>query len=365
MFEINFLKKKIKIISKKIEKLIFTFQYFKKKKQLKKITLKLKYSKIINKKNNIKKINKDIIFLKSFIKPIKKIINYIKDIKNIIKLMKKEINNNIFFEIKKDIDNLNKLVDNIKLKKMFIKKNDILNCYIDIKSGSGGIESQDWANMIMKMYLKWSEIHKFKTKIIDKSKGEKIGIKSATIKIIGNYAYGWLRRESGIHRMIRKNPFNSKKKRHTTFSSSFVYPEINNNINIIINSSDLRIDLYRSSGSGGQHVNCTESAVRITHLPTNIISQCQSERSQHKNKNQAMKQLKSKLYKLELINVKKNKKIIEKNKSNITWSNQIRSYIFDHSFVKDNRTGLETNDIKSVMNGNLDKFIQASIKLGI
>ncbi|MFI4853193.1 MAG: peptide chain release factor 2 [Candidatus Makana argininalis] len=365
MFEINFLKKKIKIISIKIDKIINKFKYFKKKKQLKKIILQLENAKIFNNKIIINNFKKDIFLLKSDIKPIKKAINYIKDIKIIIHLMQKEINKYIFFEIKKDIDNLNILVNNIELKKMFTKKKDILNCYIDIKSGSGGIESQDWANMIMKMYLKWSEMHKFKTEIIEKTKGEKIGIKSATLKIIGNYAYGWLRTESGIHRMIRKNPFNSKNKRHTTFSSSFVYPEINKNTNIIINSYDLRIDVYRSSGSGGQHVNCTESAVRITHLPTNIITQCQNERSQYKNKKQAMKQLKSKLYKLKLIKKNKNKKIIEQNKSNITWSNQIRSYIFDHSIIKDNRTGLEINNIKSVMNGHLDKFIKASIKLGI
>ncbi|MGK2896828.1 MAG: peptide chain release factor 2 [Candidatus Makana argininalis] len=365
MFEINFLKKKIKIISTKLEKLIFSFEYFKKKKKLKEIILKLQNDKIFNKKKIVKNLNKDIIFLNSYIKPIKKVMNDIKDIKIIIKLMKTEINNNIFFEIKKNIDNINILINNIELKKLFTKKNDILNCYIDVKSGSGGIESQDWANMIMKMYLRWSEMHKFKIKITEESKGEKIGIKSATISVIGHYAYGWLRTESGIHRMIRKNSLNSKNKIHTTFSSSFVYPEINNNINIIINESDLRIDLYRSSGSGGQHVNCTESAVRITHLPTNIITQCQNERSQHKNKKQAIKQLKSKLYKLELIKKNKNKKNIEKNKSNITWSNQIRSYFFDHSIIKDHRTGLTLNNIKSVMNGNLDKFIKASIKLGI
>ncbi|MFI4847415.1 MAG: peptide chain release factor 2 [Candidatus Makana argininalis] len=365
MFEINFLKKRIKITSKKLKKIIISFEYYKKKKKLKKINLNLKNLFILNKKNNFKSFNKDIIFLNSYIKPIKKIIHNLKDIKLIIKLMRKEINKNTFFEINKDIDNINTLINNIKLKKLFTKKNDILNCYIDIKAGSGGIESQDWANMIMKMYLKWSEIHKFKTKIIEKSEGKNIGIKSSTIKIIGNYAYGWLRTESGIHRMIRKNPFNSKKKIHTSFSSSFVYPEIDNNINITLNSSDLRIDLYRSSGSGGQHVNCTESAVRITHLPTKIISQCQSERSQHKNKNQAIKQLKSKLYKFELIKQQQKKKHIEKNKSNITWSNQIRSYFLDNSFIKDNRTGLKNKNIKSVMNGNLDKFIKASIKLGI
>ncbi|MFI4819171.1 MAG: peptide chain release factor 2 [Enterobacterales bacterium] len=365
MFEINFLKKRIKKSSKKLEKLIILFEYLKKKKQLKDIILQLKNSKIFNKNNIVNNLSKNIIFLKSYIKPIKKIINNIKDIKIIIKLMEKEINNNLFFEIKKDIDNLNILINNFELKKMFPKKSDNLNCYIDIKAGSGGIESQEWASMIMKMYLKWSEIHKFKTQIIEESEGEKIGIKSATIKIVGKYAYGWLKTESGVHRMIRKSPFNSGKKRHTSFSSSFVYPEINNKINIKINSYDLRIDLYRSSGSGGQNVNCTESAVRITHLPTKITTQCQNERSQHKNKIQAMKQLKSKIYKYESIKKKKNKKKIEKNKSNITWSNQIRSYIFDNSIIKDNRTGLELNNIKSVMNGNIDKFIKTSIKLGI
>jgi len=248
---------------------------------------------------------------------------------------------------------------------MFSKKNDHCNCYIDIQSGSGGTEAQDWAYMLLRMYLRWADKKKFKTEMIYESVGEIVGIKSATVRVIGEYAFGWLRTETGIHRLIRKSPFDSGKRRHTSFSSIFIYPEIDNKIDINIKSSDLRIDVYRASGAGGQHVNRTESAVRITHLPTNIVTQCQNNRSQHKNKEYAIKQMKLKLYEMQMQAKQQEKQKIEKNKSDITWGNQIRSYILDNSKVKDLRTKIETTDIQAVLNGDLDNFIEQSLIIGL
>ncbi|MDE5285519.1 MAG: PCRF domain-containing protein, partial [Buchnera aphidicola] len=217
---------------------------------------------------------------------------------------------------------------------MFQKKNDECNCYVSIQSGSGGTEAQDWAQMLLRMYLRWADKKKFKTEIVEESSGEIVGIKSATIKVSGEYSFGWLRTETGVHRLIRKSPFDSSNKRHTSFSSTFVYPDINEKILINLPMSELRIDVYRASGAGGQHVNKTESAVRITHLPTNLVTQCQSNRSQHKNKEQAIKQMKSKLYEIKMRQQNHEKQILNKNKSDITWGNQIRSYILDSSKVK-------------------------------
>lgn len=248
---------------------------------------------------------------------------------------------------------------------MFSGKNDKLNCYLDIQPGSGGVESQDWANMLLKMYLKWANKKKFITKIISKYKGEIAGIKSATIYISGNFALGWFRTETGIHRLVRKSPFNSTGKRHTSFASIYVYPDIKEKTKLKMLNSDIKIDVYRSSGAGGQHVNKTESAVRITHIPTNLVTQCQNYRSQHKNKEQAIKQMESKLYNLEIKKNKNAKKDLENLKSKITWSKQIRSYILDLSIVKDTRTGVESNNIQHVLEGNLDTFVKASLKLGV
>ncbi len=248
---------------------------------------------------------------------------------------------------------------------MFSKKNDNCNCYVDIQSGSGGIEAQDWSKMLLRMYLKWADKKGFQTEITHESIGEIVGIKSSTIKVCGEYAFGWLRTETGIHRLIRKSPFDSGKRRHTSFSSIFIYPDVDDKIHTNIRSSDLRIDVYRASGAGGQHVNRTESAVRITHLPTNLVAQCQSNRSQHKNKEQAIKQIKSKLYEMQIRKQQKDKKKLESNKSDITWGNQIRSYILDNSTIKDLRTGIEKKNVQSVLDGDLDDFIQQSLIIGL
>ena len=253
----------------------------------------------------------------------------------------------------------------MEFQRMFSGELDASNAFVDIQSGSGGTEAQDWANMLLRMYLRWGEAHGFATDIIELSAGEVAGIKSATIRISGDYAYGWLRTETGVHRLVRKSPFDSGNRRHTSFAAVFVAPEIDDEIEIDINPADLRIDVYRASGAGGQHVNRTESAVRITHLPTNVVVQCQNDRSQHKNKATAMKQLKAKLYELEMQKKNAAAQELEAGKSDIGWGSQIRSYVLDQSRIKDLRTAVETGNTQAVLDGDLDQFIEASLKQGL
>jgi peptide chain release factor 2 len=252
----------------------------------------------------------------------------------------------------------------LEFRRMFSGAHDASNCYLDLQSGSGGTEAQDWANMLLRMYLRFGEAKGFKTELIEATDGDVAGIKGATIKFTGEYAYGWLRTETGVHRLVRKSPFDSNSKRHTSFASAFVYPEIDDSIEIDINPADLRIDTYRASGAGGQHVNKTDSAVRITHLPTNAVVQCQADRSQHKNRDQAMKLLKAKLYELEMKKQQDEKQSLEDNKSDIGWGSQIRSYVLDDARIKDLRTGVENRNTQSVLDGNLDRFLEASLKAG-
>ena len=248
---------------------------------------------------------------------------------------------------------------------MFSGEMDINNAYLDIQSGAGGTEAQDWAEMILRMYLRWAEDHDYKAEVIEASEGEVAGIKSATVHIVGEYAYGWLRTETGVHRLVRKSPFDSGNRRHTSFASVFVSPEVDDDIDIEIDPSDLRIDVYRASGAGGQHVNRTESPVRITHLPTNTVVQCQNDRSQHKNKATAMNQLKAKLYELEMQERRRAASIVEENKADVGWGSQIRNYVLDQSRIKDLRTGVETGNTQAVLDGGLDAFIEASLKQGL
>ncbi len=248
---------------------------------------------------------------------------------------------------------------------MFSGEMDANNAFLDIQAGSGGTEAQDWAEMLLRMYLRWAERKGFKTEIIELSPGEVAGIKSATIKVEGPYAYGWLRTETGVHRLVRKSPFDSGNRRHTSFAAVFVSPEVEDDIDVEINPADLRIDVYRASGAGGQHVNRTESAVRITHLPTGIVVQCQNDRSQHKNKATAMKQLKAKLYELELQKRRAEQEKVEESKADIGWGSQIRSYVLDQSRIKDLRTGVEVGNTQAVLDGDLDPFIEASLKSGL
>lgn len=253
----------------------------------------------------------------------------------------------------------------LEFRRMFSNEMDPNNAYLDIQSGSGGTEAQDWAEMILRMYLRWGEAKGFKVELLEVTAGDVAGIKGATIHFQGEYAFGWLRTETGVHRLVRKSPFDSSGRRHTSFASVFVSPEIDDNVEIDIDPSDLRIDVYRSSGAGGQHVNTTESAVRITHLPTNIVTQCQNQRSQHKNKDQAMKQLKAKLYEHEMMIRNAESQALEDSKADIGWGSQIRSYVLDDSRIKDLRTGVENRNTGAVLDGALDPFIEASLKKGL
>lgn len=268
-------------------------------------------------------------------------------------------------DIENDLNELETKLAALEFRRMFSHPMDANACFLDIQAGSGGTEAQDWASMLLRMYLRYCERRGFQTELIEESEGEVAGIKSATIKVNGEYAYGYLRTEVGIHRLVRNSPFDSNNRRHTSFASVFVYPEVDDSIEVEINPADLRIDTYRASGAGGQHVNKTDSAIRITHQPTGIVVQCQNDRSQHKNRLEAMTMLKARLYELELRKRNEEKQALENSKTDVGWGHQIRSYVFDQSRVKDLRTSVEMGNIKGVMDGDLDAFIEASLKQGI
>jgi len=267
--------------------------------------------------------------------------------------------------VEKDLAALDHDVKKLEFQRMFPGEMDPHSAYLDIQAGAGGTEAQDWAMMLMRMYLRWGDQHGFKTEVTDISEGEVAGIKGASISFSGDYAYGWLRTETGVHRLVRKSPFDSNARRHTSFASVFVSPEIDDDITIAINPADLKTDVYRSSGAGGQHVNKTESAVRITHMPTGIVVACQAERSQHKNRDKAMKMLKAKLYELEVNKRNAAAKVLEESKSDVSWGNQIRSYVLDQSRIKDLRTNVEIGNTTAVLDGDLDPFLEASLKQGL
>jgi peptide chain release factor 2 len=268
-------------------------------------------------------------------------------------------------EIASDTARLEQDLERLEFRRMFSGEMDEANAFLDIQSGSGGTEAQDWAEMLLRMYLRWAEGHGFDTEIIEASAGEVAGIKSATVRVEGDYAYGWLRTETGVHRLVRKSPFDSGNRRHTSFAAVFVSPEIEDEVDVEVNPADLRIDVYRASGAGGQHVNRTESAVRITHEPSGIVVQCQNDRSQHKNKATAMKQLRAKLYELEMMKRRAEAQAVEETKADIGWGSQIRSYVLDQSRIKDLRTGVEIGNTQAVLDGELDPFIEASLKSGL
>ncbi len=289
----------------------------------------------------------------------------LRDAAELLELVAEEADMKAAEEIEKDVTGLATDVERLEFQRMFPGKMDSHSAYLDIQAGAGGTEAQDWAAMLLRMYLKWADQHGIKTEIIDQSDGEVAGIKGVTISMTGDYAYGWLRTETGVHRLVRKSPFDSGNRRHTSFASVFVSPEVDDDIDIEINPADLRTDVYRSSGAGGQHVNKTESAVRITHVPSGIAAACQSERSQHKNRSTAMKMLKAKLYELEFNKRNAAAKVLEDSKSDVSWGNQIRSYVLDQSRIKDLRTGVEIGNTTAVLDGALDEFMQASLKQGL
>ncbi|WP_143277448.1 peptide chain release factor 2 [Bordetella genomosp. 9] len=267
--------------------------------------------------------------------------------------------------IETDADAFQEKLEGLEFRRMFANPADPLNCFLDIQAGAGGTEAQDWASMLLRQYLKYCERKGFKAEILEESEGEVAGIKSATIKVEGEYAFGYLRTETGVHRLVRKSPFDSSGGRHTSFASVFVYPEIDDSFEIEINPADLRVDTYRASGAGGQHINKTDSAVRITHMPTGIVVQCQNDRSQHRNRAEAMQMLKSRLYELEMRNRMAEQQKLEDSKTDVGWGHQIRSYVLDQSRIKDLRTNVEISNTQKVLDGDLDPFIQASLKQGV
>ena len=283
----------------------------------------------------------------------------------LLELAESDADEGMVAAVEQDVAGIERDVAKLEFQRMFPGEMDSHNAFLDIQAGAGGTEAQDWAQMLMRMYLRWADQRGFKTEVTDSSDGEVAGIKSCSIRFEGEYAYGWLRTETGVHRLVRKSPFDSNARRHTSFASVFVSPEVDDDINIDINPADLEMDVYRSSGAGGQHVNKTESAVRIRHLPSGIVVACQSERSQHKNRSTAMKMLKAKLYELEVNKRNAAAKVLEDAKSDVSWGNQIRSYVLDQSRIKDLRTGVEIGNTTAVLDGDLDPFLEASLKQGL
>ena len=315
--------------------------------------------------NDYEKINKKLKkknYLSNFIKSLKSFEQNFSDTLELLEVTDESINPKLFAELENELILNKEKISSLYLETLMSGKADNKNALVEIHSGAGGVESQDWVEMLLRMYSKWAESKKFSLSLIDQSTGEEAGLKAVTIKIEGDNAYGWLKLETGVHRLVRISPFDSQSRRHTSFASVFCYPEVDNSVNIDINEKDLRIDTYRASGAGGQHVNKTDSAVRITHLPSNISVQCQNSRSQHRNKILAMEMLKSKLYEIELKKEDEENKKNRSEKSNISWGNQIRSYVMQpYTLVKDHRTNTEVSDVSSVLDGNIEKFLESQL----
>ena len=336
-----------------------------KQERLEEVNLELENPELWNDPERATKISKEKSQLDNVIGVITALDDKLEDAKAMIDLAVEADDATLLADVQAELDEAEAKVADLEFKRMFSGEMDGNNCYVDIQSGSGGTEAQDWAEMLLRMYLRWCESHGFKAEIMELSAGGVAGIKSASIHVKGDYAFGWLRTEIGVHRLVRKSPFDSNNGRHTSFAAVFVSPEIDDNIEIDINPADLRIDTYRSSGAGGQHVNTTDSAVRITHQPTGIVVACQNERSQHANKDTAMKMLRAKLYEREMMQRMEKQQALEETKSDIGWGSQIRSYVLDDSRIKDLRTGVETSNTQAVLDGDLDKFIEASLKAGL
>lgn len=333
-----------------------------KKKRLLEIQYELKNPAFWGNPERAQSLNRERFKLDTLIQRCKEIEQEINDAVELINLFVEEPSIDLRKELNNEVERLQKKIGEIEFQEMFSGEMDCRNAYLEIQAGSGGTEAQDWAEMLLRMYLRWGDKHRFTSRLMEVSPAEVAGIKSATVEFQGEYVYGWLRTETGVHRLVRKSPFDSGNRRHTSFASVFVSPQIEEDIDIKINPIELRIDTYRASGAGGQHVNRTDSAVRITHMPSGIVVQCQNDRSQHKNKAQAMKQLRAKLYELEMLKQSEKQAALEASKSDISWGSQIRSYILDASRVKDLRTGVETSNIQAVLDGDIDLFIRVSLK---
>jgi len=318
-----------------------------------------------NEPDRAQQLGKERVALESVVDLLSGLSTGLDDSSELVQMAQEENDEDTLNSVNTDLESLEAQIAKLEFRRMFSGEQDANHAFVDIQAGSGGTEAQDWAEMLLRMYLRWGEAHGFKTELMEASPGDVAGIKSATIRFAGEFAFGWLRTESGVHRLVRKSPFDSGNRRHTSFAAVFVSPEVDDSVEIDINPADLRIDVYRASGAGGQHVNRTESAVRITHEPTNVVVQCQNDRSQHKNKDQAMKQLKSKLYELEMQKRRGDQQALEDSKSDIGWGSQIRNYVLDQSRIKDLRTNIETGNTQAVLDGDLDQFIEASLKSGV
>jgi peptide chain release factor 2 len=341
------------------------FDYAAKSERLEEVNRELENPDIWNDPEHAQALGKERSRLEIIVNTLQKLEGGLTDAGEMLQLAKEESDEEVLAAVADDLQQMETEVEQLEFERMFSGEMDANPCYLDIQAGSGGTEAQDWAEMLLRMYLRWAERKGWDAELIEVSSGDVAGIKSATIHIKGDYAYGWSRTETGVHRLVRKSPFDSGNRRHTSFAVVFVSPEVDDNIEIEINPADLRIDVYRSSGAGGQHVNTTDSAVRITHVPSNTVVQCQNDRSQHKNKDQAMKQLRAKLYELELQKRNEAHQKLEDNKSDIGWGSQIRSYVLDQSRIKDLRTMVETGNTQAVLDGDLDQFIEASLKHGL
>jgi len=342
-----------------------TFDYDTKAERLEEVLRQMEDPTIWNDPAFAQKLGQEKSSLEKIVATLDQVTNGVSDCVDMLELAHEEQDQELVDEVQTDLDKIEADLAALEFQRMFSGAMDANNAFIDIQSGSGGTEAQDWANMILRMYLRWADAQGFKADIIELSEGEVAGIKSATVKITGEYAFGFLRTETGVHRLVRKSPFDSGSRRHTSFASLFAYPEIDDTVEIDINPSDLRIDTYRASGSGGQHVNKTDSAVRITHEPTGIVVQCQSDRSQHRNKDSAMSMLKARLYEHEMQKRRSDQQAVEDEKSDIGWGSQIRSYVLDQSRIKDLRTSVETGNTQAVLDGDLNQFIEASLKQGL
>jgi len=341
------------------------FDYDTKQERLVEVVQLLEDPAVWNDAPRAQELGKERRSLEAVVDTIRNVDQGLRDANELFDMAREEGDEGTLESIGQDSEQLEKAVADLEFRRMFAHPMDPNNCFIDIQAGSGGTEAQDWAAMLLRMYVRYCERKGFKVEVLEESEGEVAGLKSASLKISGDYAFGFLRTETGVHRLVRKSPFDSNARRHTSFSSVFVYPEVDDSIEVEINPADLRIDTYRASGAGGQHINKTDSAVRITHLPTNIVVQCQNDRSQHKNRAEAMSMLKARLYELELRKRNEEKQAMEDAKTDIGWGHQIRSYVLDQSRIKDLRTNYEVGNTQAVLDGDLDDFISASLKQGV
>ncbi|MDP0098149.1 peptide chain release factor 2 [Glaesserella parasuis] len=365
MFELNPIRTQLDDLAERTRTLRGYLDFNLKVERLEEVNAELEQPDVWNNAEKAQALGKERVALETIVNTIKALEQGIEDVEGLIELAVEAEDEETFNEAQQEANQLEEKLALLEFRRMFSGQHDAADCYVDLQAGSGGTEAQDWTEMLLRMYLRWAESKGFKTELIEVSDGDVAGLKSATIRVSGEYAFGWLRTETGIHRLVRKSPFDSNNRRHTSFAAAFVYPEVDDDFDIEINPADLRIDVYRASGAGGQHVNKTESAVRITHMPSGIVVQCQNGRSQHQNKDQAMKQLKAKLYEMEMMKKNAEKQAMEESKSDIGWGSQIRSYVLDDSRIKDLRTGVENRNTQSVLDGDLDKFIEASLKAGL